>query len=123
LFPWPATAGWRWLWAALLLGTCWLAFDPYPPPGIDTGWDKLNHALAFASLMLVGCRAFLRARRRDLAIGLAMLAFGILIEAVQSQIPGRDADWHDVVADAVGIAIGRAIGGAIARPWLWRRRA
>lgn len=102
----------------MLLGTCWLAFDPHPPPGMDTGWDKANHALAFASLMLVGGRAFVRARRRDLALGLALLAFGIVIELVQSQIPGRDADWHDVVADTVGIVI----GWALARPWLRRLR-
>jgi VanZ family protein len=100
----------------MLLGTCWLAFEPHPPPVIDTGWDKANHALAFSTLMLVGCRAFVGARRRELVPSLALLAYGVLIELVQAQIPGRDADWHDVVADTVGLAI----GSALARPWLRR---
>ena len=33
---------------------------PRPPSAVDTGWDKLNHVLAFAGPMLAG----LAARRR-----------------------------------------------------------
>ena len=100
----------RRVWALVTLGlalaVCWLAFAPVPPPEADLGWDKANHLLAFAALG--GTAALsgwtLRARRRVVAVGL--LAFGGFIELVQSGIPGRSGEWHDLLADAIGIAIG-----------------
>jgi VanZ family protein len=99
----PARTGWRALLAALMLATCWLAFSPAPPENIDTGWDKLNHALAFAALAFCASRGF--APQRLLAVPASLLAFGGFIEIVQSQIPGRSAEWADLLADAVGITV------------------
>jgi VanZ family protein len=99
----------------LVLGTCWLAFTPSPVPEIDTGWDKLNHWLAFASMAFSACFAFALARHRLLKVMLALLAFGVVIELVQSQIPGRDADALDVLADAIGI------GGGLLLVWIHDR--
>ena len=90
---------------------CWLAFSPNPPPQADTGWDKLNHALAFAALAVCGWFAWGDGQRRVVAVAVAVwaFAFGVFIELVQTQIPGRSGEWPDLVADAVGIAAGLAI--------------
>jgi len=90
----------------LVLIVSWLAFTPYPPPGVDLGWDKANHASAFARLMLVAAWAWpLRLRW----LPPALLAYGGFIEIVQSFIPGRDGEWLDLLADGVGIALGLAL--------------
>jgi VanZ family protein len=102
--PFPATTGWRAALAVLVVAVCGLAFTPVPPPEADTGWDKANHVLAFAVLTACAVRAFPAAGAVALAV--TGLAFGGFIEGVQSQIPGRSAEWADVLADAVGIAIG-----------------
>jgi VanZ family protein len=92
---------------ALLLGTvCWLAFSPNPPPQADTGWDKLNHLLAFSVLAMCACHAFPCTRRRFLSVTMALLAFGLFIELVQTQIPGRSGEWPDLLADSLGIGTG-----------------
>lgn len=98
--------GSRWSQAAfvaLILIVSWLAFTPNPPPRIDLGWDKANHASAFATLLISACWAWPRRRRWAPP---ALLAYGVFIEIVQSFIPGRDGDWHDVVADAAGLLVG-----------------
>ena len=51
--PAPGAPAWRAVLAALVLAICWLAFDPAPPSSVDTGWDKANHALAFAAVGVV----------------------------------------------------------------------
>jgi VanZ family protein len=105
----PAVTGWRVLLAALLVGICWLAFSPAPPPELDTGWDKSNHSLAFSTLAVMGCLAFPDARRRYAILASGLLAFGVFIELVQTQIPSRSADVLDVLADGVGIGAGLLI--------------
>jgi len=110
-----ARRGWAALLLALALFTCWLAFSPAPPPSADVGWDKANHALAFATLALVAELAFwpVQTRRRRISIGL--VAFGGFIELVQAQIPERSGDWADLAADATGIAIGLGIVALVHR--------
>lgn len=103
----PRTAPWGAVLAALVLAICWLAFDPAPPSSVDTGWDKANHALAFAVLAVVAQRGFPGAGvLRLLAWG---VAYGAFIEIVQSRIPGRSAEWADVVADTAGVLVGLAL--------------
>ena len=90
------------LW--VLIGTvCYLALTPAPPKALSLGWDKANHAAAFAALTLSGCFGFPGSRRVVLAVLIALLAFGGLIEILQAYVPGRDSDWADLLADAVGI--------------------
>lgn len=116
----PAATGagtrpWRVLLAVLIGTVCWFAFTPNPPPEVDTGWDKLNHWLAFSAL--AGCAWFgwAGSPRRWLGVPLALMAFGGFIELVQRQIPGRSAEWPDLLADALGIAAGLAVGMALER--------
>ena len=41
---------WRYVFTVLLAVISWLALSAAPPKTLSTGWDKSNHALAFASL-------------------------------------------------------------------------
>lgn len=114
-----ARPAWRVLLLALMAAVCTLAFAPAPPEAVDTGWDKGNHALAFAVLAVVAALAFWPARRRDLWLTIGLLAFGAFIEVVQTQIPGRAGEWPDLVADATGIAAGLLLLGGLR--WFGRR--
>lgn len=97
---------WRALLALLLGAITWLALSPAPPDTLSTGWDKANHLLAFAALAFSAVWALWRQPRQWLWLVLALLGYGVFIEIAQSFLPPREADWHDVVADGVGIALG-----------------
>jgi len=70
--------------------------------GIDTGWDKANHFIAFFTLSFLLNRASstIYARLRNM---ISLVGFGILIEVLQSFVKYRDSDFSDVIADSVGI--------------------
>lgn len=94
-----------------LLAVSWLALTPTPPREADLGWDKLNHFSAFGTLTVLACLGWPWPRR----MALALLAYGGLIELLQTQVPGRSAEWADLLADGIGIAIGLAILGLLKR--------
>jgi VanZ family protein len=105
----------------LVLAIGWLAFLPDPPQSADTGWDKLNHLLAFTAVAACGWMAWGKARHRTAGVVLGALAYGAFIELVQAHIPGRSGEWADLLADTLGIAIGIGVGMAVAAG-LSRRR-
>lgn len=89
-------------WCALVFITV-LAFLPgnYAP---DTGFsDKLDHAAAFAVLLLLACTAY---PGKNTVISASLLLYGIFIEVVQYFIPGRSCSVYDLAADMTGIAAG-----------------
>ncbi len=90
----------------LLLTIGWLALTPQPPRELTTGWDKSNHLLAFASLMVSGRLAW---PRHWLALFLGLLAYGGTVELLQLQVPGRDGEWADLLADSIGLALGHLL--------------
>ncbi len=100
---------WQLILFVLVCVVCYLTLTPSPPKGVDLGWDKLNHATAFAALTVAGCFAFPGSWRTVLAVLLGLLALGGLIEVVQYFVPGRSCDLLDVVADAVGMAVGATV--------------
>jgi len=111
----PSRYVWRVALALLAATTAALALTPDPGPAIDTGWDKLNHLLAFAALGLCAQSSAADPGRPAWAwLGL-VLAFGVLIEIAQTQVPGRHAEAADLLADALGIAC-----GAVPALLLWR---
>lgn len=100
---------WRAWLGALVAASLWAFLSPAVPPlsgaGGPPGLDKAGHAGLFAALT-VAALGSVSGRRARLA--LALLAYGALVELVQSFLPLRSADGWDLVADAVGIALGFA---------------
>ena len=111
------------LLVVLLVVVSWLAFSPRPPP-IGLGWDKLNHAMAFAALAaaarVAGANRMTRPRQ---VVTNWLLAYGAFIELVQSQIPNRGAEWLDLLADLVGIMIGLAVAAKMLDRLRWHRQS
>lgn len=99
----PAVRGWRALLWVLVLGVGWLAFDPKPPSVADTGHDKTQHLAAFLVLAVCAARAY--PAQPPQRVFVALLGFGALIELVQTLVPGRSAEWGDLLADAAGAAL------------------
>lgn len=69
-------------------------------------WDKAQHALAFTVLGVWGLMVY---PLRPWHVLLGLLCFGGAIEVGQAQTSWRFADWHDVLADAVGLALATAL--------------
>jgi len=110
-----ALRAWRVLLMLLIVVVSYLALAPKPPTGVDLGWDKLNHMMAFTALAFaasLGYPAPMRVRVLSLA---GLLAFGGLIEILQLYVPGRSAEWGDLLADAIGIVLGVATAAAVLR--------
>ena len=94
---------WVWVFFACALLVLVLTLVPAPPPVLTTGWDKSNHLLAFAVMAWLGCKAF---PQRLAVMLLGLLAYGALIEIMQSFTPNRSAEWLDMFADLLGILLG-----------------
>lgn len=94
------------------------------PPTL-IGWDKLDHAAAFAALALLARCGWPGVARWRLA--LPLLVYGVAIELAQAVSgTGRVASISDIAADALGIALGLVIAWALGRvgraaPFLSRR--
>ncbi len=84
-------------------------------PETDT-WDKLNHALAYGVLAVLGGLGF-KGWRSLLMVGLGLVALGAGLELVQSVTPDRDGSVTDAAANVVGVAIG-SLATAAAAPFL-----
>ncbi|HSW27104.1 MAG TPA: VanZ family protein [Burkholderiaceae bacterium] len=104
-------------WLAVLAG---ITASLWPGPQLPDPWfrgaDKLQHALAYAMLFLLGRQA---GYRSNWGLPLALLALGGAIELAQGTFTvTRSAEWLDGLADAVGIAVGRWLA-----LWAERQRA
>ena len=78
-------------------------------PADVPGLDKLVHAATFGSVSYLGLRAGLRSRWWVPVL----CAHAVLSEVVQGLfLADRSGDWHDVVADLVGVGI--ALGAWLA---------
>jgi len=102
-------------WIVLAVFTAllsWLSLTPAPPK-IDHalfGWDKFQHALAYAFLPLAAGRAFHRLPFSIYAAWLAAAVYAMLVggglEVLQGlSRTGRFADWADLAADLLGILL------------------
>jgi VanZ family protein len=69
----------------------------------STGWDVNDHVLAFSILTVLGCLAY-QAHLVNVIVGL--VAYGSLIEILQSFTSYRVGEWSDLLSDCTGIAIG-----------------
>lgn len=96
--------------------TSWL---PWPESATVAGYssvDKLMHAGMFAVCGYFIVLGWLTRNLQILPLYLGLLALGGSTEWLQGSIPGRSADFWDVVADAAGAATGVALGLYL----LWR---
>jgi VanZ family protein len=76
---------------------------PYLPEQALQVWDKAQHSLAYAGLVLTGLVGRV-GRGTVLAIGL--LGHGVVVEITQGQLAWRRGDVLDWVADSVGVLVG-----------------
>jgi hypothetical protein len=84
----------------------WLSLTPHPPepPGL-LGWDKAQHTLAYTLLMYWFRMAFARHWRWPVFI----LGLGVGLEVLQGLGGVRTADWHDMVANSLGVVVGLGV--------------
>lgn len=91
---------------ALLVGGA----QPFAVGLVPAPWDKLAHMAVYAVL---ACAIGFASRRRGpsaMLIGfVGALLVGVLDEMSQMQLPGRAAEFDDLVADAVGAALGTVV--------------
>lgn len=93
----------RVLFIAALGGAFWLALMPIEPVIKLFSWqDKVEHALLFAGLAILGIAAWPQ-RAGLLAAGL--LAYGAAMEVAQLTTTYRYGDPLDWLADAVGLLV------------------
>ena len=90
-------------WAAALFALV-MALLPHPPAFPGEPSDKIEHAVAFATLGLLGAFAYPRLSAIRLIVGLSL--FGAFIEVAQA-IPAlhRDSDPLDWLTDTLACAI------------------
>jgi len=89
--------------ALAMLGLLVLSLMPPSEALPTTGWDKSNHMLGFAVLGALGQWAW---PGRGTMVFLSLLAYGGLIEVLQSLTPDRFAELMDIVADGIGLLVG-----------------
>lgn len=117
---------WAWgpflVWALVVLAVSSVPQALLPVVGGGRLLDKWAHAAEFAVLGLLAARGLKRdpwIAGRWIAFPAALLglaALGVVDEWHQRLIPGRQFEWFDAAADALGAAAGLALGAA-----LWRR--
>lgn len=83
-------------------------------PGPLLSWDKMQHLLGYAGLMLVAYRAvFLRpliSRGSPVASAfLITIVYGALDEIHQMSVPGRSGELQDWLADVAGGLVGTVL--------------
>jgi hypothetical protein len=118
----------RALWALLLIciaATLYWALVPRPPGAhLFPKADKVFHAVSFASILASfvlaavwrpgrGAGPFPRAAVPAFAM---LLALGMVIELIQGELLGRDADLLDLAAGVLGMSV--AVG--LLRSWGWQ---
>lgn len=109
--PFLKPPGVRWLFWCCVGAVLYLALASSPGVAFS-GSDKTNHVLAFLVLQVLGILSW-STRPRLVATGL--VAYGVLIELLQSLTGYRAADWRDVVADLLGILLALAAAEALRR--------
>jgi VanZ family protein len=107
----------RLLFFCALLLISGLALVPLEQALVSTGWDKSNHVLAFAVLLLLLDSAYPSLPMLQGKL-LLLLVYGLAIEVAQHFIPYREFSLFDVLADIVGLLVYLLI-----KPWLIRCRA
>ena len=87
--------------ALVVAGLLFVMIGPFQGAEQSVGVsDGVAHALAFA--FITGALLLNLPKASRLQVALIALGIGVGVEFAQA-LSGRDADWHDVVADAAGV--------------------
>ncbi len=98
---------WWWLGLAGLLLIAALSLLPLRAAALAIpNGDKLNHCVAYIVLMLYFGQLAGAHLRQRVSVIIGLIAYGVLIEASQSVMPPRTAEWADLAANLCGILIG-----------------
>ena len=115
-----ASGVWRWAVVAAYTAAIFFASSGRGPDLAPVAHaDKLLHAGAYGVLAGLAAWALANGRLHAVTAGLALVAwamataYGASDELHQYFVPGRQSDWRDLAADAIGAA---AIAGAL---WAW----
>ncbi len=100
----------RAVWLAIgwgLVGlVVYLSLTPHPPKTLTfENADKLEHALAYATLSFWLCQIYLSGKSR-VALMVALVGMGVALEYVQGWTGSRSFDVLDMLADSVGVLLG-----------------
>ena len=104
---------WRLVLLCLLAAVSWFAFTPSTPQSGLPHIDKVQHLLAFASLALVASLGWPPAPRTAALITVGLMAYGLFIELMQTQLPTRTGSMADWLTDGVGIGLGLLLHQAL----------
>ena len=94
----------RFLFFIALVSISYLALAPLDDSPVTTGWDKLNHLLAFAVLVMLLDWGYPRMPLWQYKVPVLLL-YACLIEFIQAFIPYREFSLLDIVADTLGMAV------------------
>jgi len=90
----------------LLAGTIvWLSVTPTPPKTYIEQGDKIEHFLAYGSLMFWFAQLY-QQRSARLAYVAGWIAMGVALEFVQRWLGYRTFDTADMAANTIGVLIG-----------------
>lgn len=95
----------RLLFIVWAIAIAWLSLTPSPPTINHSflGWDKFQHAAAYAILTLSGGWAFGATTRAFGRCLILVLIYGGSIELAQGYLTrNRTADWLDFLANLIG---------------------
>jgi hypothetical protein len=107
------------LWIVGLIALAPLCLLPGTAPpigvgGVDLGFDKMFHLIAYGGLAGLASLLFDDASRRGTAL-LVVFVAALGYEIGQLWVPGRDFGWDDLSANIVGFGMGASAGWWIRR--------
>ena len=78
-------------------------------------WDKLEHALAYGLVAVTGGIGWAGRGRAWTLLAAGLVALGVLLEFLQSFVPGRFTDPGDALSNLIGTLLGLGMVAAVGR--------
>ena len=75
------------------------------PPG---QWDKLGHFLVYGAFAVLGF-FMVKTLKSYLWLCLGIILYSVLMEFLQSFVPGRVPSFYDIVANTIGVVLGAIV--------------
>ena len=93
-------------WATTII---YLSLIPHPPQPVNFQYsDYLEHALAYALLMLWFCQIYQKQAHR-IRLALCLIALGVSMEFLQRMTGYRYFEYMDMLANSAGVLLGWAL--------------